>query len=575
MRRVAEADRGAAAGSLPTGRRGAPPQRHAVATMRRILLTACLLAACGDRGLTDGDSTPRDAVPPTLDVRAPGRGAIAGGQQSIEVRGRVTDDASGVARVQVNGRDAAVDAQGNFTVTLPLVPGLTLLHTTATDKAGNEQSDNRAVLGGTLVPVDTMVTDAFTARIDGASLALIGDVAAAALTKLDLGDAAAELNPIVDLPVPCLGARVDISRVAKGRVRMAITPVAGGLALDGELDDIAVGLHVAYDVGCDPGTGDITMTASAFKIAGTLGVTIGADGKVAIDTSAATTSFQGFNLETDVLPRAVTDFTEAPLGAALAAVVAAEVEQQVPALLERLIGGDTLVPVLDQELSITLRPTALALDAGGLAVTLDSRIYAPAETRPSLDGLPGKAFRMGLGDNAINQVLASLWGVGLLDRSFPVTDAGDYGGIGVLFDRVEISMRLPPVVSALPAGVHIAAGDVECTFYKAERVVTRLSMSAETTVTAAIRDNRLALTAGNPVVWLDVLSDGVSGANPFDTASVRQLGSFAAKNLVGLVADLVAKVPIPSVDGIAIANAQVTTAAGYLLVAGDLTTAAP
>src|SRR5205823_2850379 len=146
--------------------------------------------------------------------------------------------------------------------------------------------------------------------------------------------------------------------------------------------------------------------------------------------------------------------------------------------------------------------------------------------------------------------------------------------LGVLFDRVGLSMRLPPVVSALPGGVQIAAGDVECAFYKKGQVVTRLSMSAQTTLAAAIVGNKLSLTASDPVVWLDVLSDGVSGTNPLDYAIVRQLGSFAARNLVGFVTSLVGKLPIPSVDGIAIANAQVTTGGGgYLLVSGDLTPA--
>jgi hypothetical protein len=550
----------------------------------RLLLATLLVTGCADRGLTDKDTTPRDAVAPTLDVTAPGRGTILTGAMSVEVRGRVHDEASGVARVLVNDHDAPVDAQGNFKVTLPLTPGLNLLHTSATDKAGNEQSDTRAVLAGTLVSVDTMVKDAFTAHIDGSALGLIGDVVADALGGLDLGNATAALNPIVNIPVPCLGARVDITRFDKGKIKMNVVPVEGGLALDGEIDDIEVGLHVDYDLACDQGSGDVLMTATSFTISGVLALKLGADGKVAVDTSGTTSVFHGFNLETDVLPQGVTDFIENPVGAALGPIVAIVIQDQVPPLLEKLIGGETRVPVLDQELAITLRPTALSVDTGGLTVTLDSRIFVPgdngivflesAEQKPSLDGLPGMAIRMGLADNAINQVLASLWGVGLLDQTFNVTDAGNYAGIGVLFDRVELGMRLPPVVSAQAGGVKIAAGDVECTFYKGNDVVTRLSMSAETSLTAGIAGNKLSLTATDPVVWLDVLSDGVSGANPLDTSVVRQLGSFAAQNLVGFVTGLIGKLPIPSVDGVAIANAQVTTGGGgYLLVSGDLTPA--
>jgi hypothetical protein len=136
------------------------------------------------------------------------------------------------------------------------------------------------------------------------------------------------------------------------------------------------------------------------------------------------------------------------------------------------------------------------------------------------------------------------------------------------------------VVSALPngAGLEIAAGDVECHFIRVEpgqpvRTVTRLSLSVRATVSASVRDNRISLVAGEPVVHLDVLSDGVSGSNPLNQESVRQLGSFAAKNLMGFVSDAAAKVPIPAVEGMTIVDALVTTgeqAGGYLVVTGNV-----
>jgi len=58
-----------------------------------------------------------------------------------------------------------------------------------------------------------------------------------------------------------------------------------------------------------------------------------------------------------------------------------------------------------------------------------------------------------------------------------------------------------------------------------------------------------------------------------EAEAVRQLGSFAAKNLVGFVSDAAAKVPIPAVEGMTIVDAQVTTgeaAGGYLVVTGNV-----
>jgi hypothetical protein len=202
-------------------------------------------------------------------------------------------------------------------------------------------------------------------------------------------------------------------------------------------------------------------------------------------------------------------------------------------------------------------------------------------TRPAFAGGPAKSIRLGVADDAMNQMLASLWGAGIMDRSFDVAgQGGSVAALQSLFDRVELAMRLPPVVTALPngGGLRITVGDVECLFIRARpgepvKTVTRLSLSVEATVSASVADNHLALVAGEPTVYLDVLTDGVSGSNPLNQEVVKQLASFAAKNLVGLVSDAAAKVPIPAVEGMTIVDAQVSTgeaSGGYLVVSGNV-----
>jgi hypothetical protein len=200
--------------------------------------------------------------------------------------------------------------------------------------------------------------------------------------------------------------------------------------------------------------------------------------------------------------------------------------------------------------------------------------------RPTFAATAGQSIHIGIADDAINQILSSLWGAGILDQTFVVDAASNYAGVGVLFDRVEIALRLPPVVTAMPdgAGLEVAIGDVECHFIKARpgepvKTVTRLSMAAKTTVTATVKDSKVALVSGEPTVWLDVLSDGVSGSNPLNQESVRTLGSFAAKNLVGFVTDMVGELPIPAVEGMTIVDARATTGerdGGYLVVSGNV-----
>src|SRR6266571_4041030 len=120
------------------------------------------LAACSSQALPP-DSPIRDANPPTLEVRSPARGTMVSGQQLVVVAGKVSDDESGVQSVMVNDVATQLDADGSWKVTLPVAPGMNLLHTVAADKAGNKVTDTRAVMGGNLVRTDTPVQNAFSA----------------------------------------------------------------------------------------------------------------------------------------------------------------------------------------------------------------------------------------------------------------------------------------------------------------------------------------------------------------------------------------------------------------------------
>ncbi len=444
------------------------------------------------------------------------------------------------------------------------------------------------MLGGDLVPVESTVKDGFVVHLDATALRVGGQLAAKGLNGLDLTGLMKDLNPLVNIPVPCLGARVDINKMSKGPVTISLVPVEGGLAIDAEIADVEVGVSVQYSLACEAGTANAAVHARRFRISGILGVGIDADGKVLVDTTETEASFEGFRLDSAFLPDEVTDFIETPVGDTLAAVIADQVQKQIPPLLRELIGEDQTATVEGQYLHIGLVPTSLHFDTLGAKVVVDSRLYLEGspgavflsnpEARPTFAGLPAKSMRIGMADDALNQLLSSIWSAGIFDRTFDV-EAGDYAGQGVLFDRVELALRLPPVLTPLPGGggVRITLGDVECHFIRARpgepvKTVTRLSLSAETTVNVVVKDNRLSLTAGEPVVFLDFLTDGVTGHNPFNHASVQELGTFVAKNLLGYTSDLVSELPLPALEGMTIVDASVTTseARGYVVVSGSV-----
>src|SRR5215470_6321572 len=255
--------------------------------MRRASL-CIFLAACSTRGLTDGDTPPRDAVAPTLDVRTPLRGSIAAGASSIEVRGYASDDTA-VARVVVNDLPAQLAADGSFVSEVPAA-GLTFIHTEAFDAAGNRASDSRAVLAGAVAPIATPVPHAFHAHLDPAALALVGAVASQLLGDLDVGPIATALNPLVDLPIPCFSIRVDVTEARKGKVTVGLAADPDGLAVDAEVDALEVGLHVGYELACDGGEADVTLSAGAFHLTGILGLAVD-DGHVAMTADQTSARF--------------------------------------------------------------------------------------------------------------------------------------------------------------------------------------------------------------------------------------------------------------------------------------------
>jgi hypothetical protein len=124
----------------------------------------------------------------------------------------------------------------------------------------------------------------------------------------------------------------------------------------------------------------------------------------------------------------------------------------------------------------------------------------------------------------------------------------------------------------------VSVGDVEAAFIRNEdgqdKVVTRLSISVESAFNLAIEaGGKLKLTSSDPVVWIDILNEGVEGSNPFNKATFKELGSFAARQMIGVIAKTIEKTPLPAFQGTTIINGLVTTGeqyGGHLMVSGDL-----
>ena len=98
-----------------------------------------------------------DTVPPTLNLSSPADGLVTN-KAALVVNGVTNDATSSPVTVTVNGKAAAVDADGSFSVSLTLTEGRNDISVVATDSAGKSTTIARTVTLDTAAPVIGAVT---------------------------------------------------------------------------------------------------------------------------------------------------------------------------------------------------------------------------------------------------------------------------------------------------------------------------------------------------------------------------------------------------------------------------------
>lgn len=543
-------------------------------------LIGAALAACSDHPYEP--AVPAiDPVAPRVHIAAPARGTFAGDVATLVVRGTATDDAR-IAGVQVNQVDAVVAADGSWSATIPVAAGTQLIQAVATDGDGNTGKESRAVVVGPLQPIGAPVPQAITAAISAQAFAALGRGVAGYATAGQLADAIAPANPVIDAGggPDFLYVQGSITSAAVGAATtVALTPQPGGLALDVELDQPRVGMHLAYAAACLDGSRDITAAASHIAVTGTLTVRV-AGGGFAIALVDQRVQVTGFDVELGGVPGDVADLLH--LDAALGPLVATAVEKLVvPALNDALAGvnGVHTIDVLGTPVDVAVAPAQIGFDASGAILELDTVLRAHGDdASPGFvavaNQLPamatGSGFELAVADDAVNQLLGSYWAAGGLDRTFDLT-TGSYGALGQLYDRVELSAAVPPFVDASGSALSLTIGDLIATFRRGDAVATAVAVNAAVHVQVVTGTDGLPrLDVGSPTTYVDILDENVDGANELSTADFEAITSFALARVVAVGSGLVGTIPLPSIGGVAVRDVGIAARSGYLVVEGDI-----
>jgi hypothetical protein len=157
-----------------------------------------------------------------------------------------------------------------------------------------------------------------------------------------------------------------------------------------------------------------------------------------------------------------------------------------------------------------------------------------------------------------------------MEKAFDLT-TGSYGNIGQLYDRVELSAKLPPFVDASRGSLKLTIGDLVATFKRGAAIATEVAVNAEVELRVTTgADGKPRLDVGTPTTYVDVLDENVDGANALSNAQFEAIASFALSRVIAVGSGAVGAIPLPSFGGVAVRDVGIAEHSGYLVLQGNL-----
>lgn len=550
--------------------------------MRHTLFALIAVAACSDHPY-DPDGPAIDPNAPKIHITSPDRGSIAGDVHSITVTGTASDD-TGVASVTVNGAPATLAADGTWTATIPVVPGTNLIHAIATDAQSNTGKESRSVVAGPLSNLAMQVPNALTASLSAQTFDAIGRGAAGYIKTADLEAMIAPANPVIHAGDPngpdCLYGQAHITSMTIGDAAVTLAPQTGGLYLDAELSNVQIGMHLQWAVSCLNGSRDITVGASHISVSGNIAIGLTASKDFDIQFDNPNVSLQGFDLQLGGVPGEIVDLLH--IDTALGPVIGWATQKFVTPMINKSFAGlntTKTITVLKSQVDINIKPEKLDFSSQGAIIELDTSIRARGDSGkfvfvdnvvPAMDLSHG--FSLAVADDAANQALASMWSAKGLDDTIMLNN-GSYGDIGKLYDEVSIATMAPPFVDASnpQKGLVLTIGDLMTSFKNGAQTTTEAAFNAQVDLKVTTgSDGTLKFDVGQPTVYVDLLDEGVEGANQLSNAQFEAVTSFALARVISVGSASLGSIPLPAVGGVGVTDLAINPQTGYLVVAGDV-----
>jgi hypothetical protein len=546
-------------------------------TLALLSFTSLSLAACaGSKG---------DGAPPTLTVTSPDRGTTADGN-TVTVTGNVTG--SGVT-LTVNGQATPVMADGSFSADVTLTPGIEVIETDATDDGGDVARDVRAVMSGDLQPTTGYVTDAVGAHIGAGAFNVISQVAVNAVDALDVGSLARGMNPVYNNPGSCFGAVVNVTDAQFAGVTLDLTPQAGQVAVNAEVQGLDVWLDVPYTLACFDGDDSAYVHADSIQVSGGLGLWVDANGQIQASIDNPQVTVQGLNLDVGGLPDAIVNLFDGYITGMIQNTAVTMIQEKVPGQVETMLtdmAGKTFdLSLLGKNISMGITPASVDIDSNGAFIAIDTNMVVDGgqggvyvnDAEPLDASIMGDNSGLGLAlsDNAINQLFGGLWAAGALDLTVPADNGSP---IGLLFGgntrTVKISAKLPPTASMDPSGdLRLTVGDLMIEADDAQgNPQVQMALSMTTTLGATVTaDNHVQMQLGTPTAWAQIISQSPDLVVPLKDSDIEGMLPTLTHMASTMADNALAGVPLPSIMGVSLSDPQLSSHNGYVVVTTGLT----
>lgn len=523
--------------------------------------------------------------PPVLAVTSPIRSMVQGQAGRITVTGTAAPAARGgaaVTKVMVNNVEATLGADGSFTAAIDVAQGATLLETVATGADGASATDTRAIQAGQLRPVGTSIDRAITAALSADTFARISAAAGPLVKSVDMPALLAPLQPMVSLGDSLGNLKLSVTDLKLSDIKISLAPVAGGLSFSAEIDGLDVPARVDFAGTLVPdGSTTVDLVADQVTVSGTLDVTpAGMSGftTVLVDPMVHTT---GLRLVAPGLTGTILDLLNSALGSAIQTVVSKGAELAMGPLVNQALGalgGPQQLDLFGKKLDLQVAPSAVAFTATGAVVAMNLKaMLEGSEASPGFiytdNGSPtmdaAQGFQLGLADDLVNELLAELHALGVLNLSMPQS-AG-------MFDTAQIQLTMPPMISAASSDgqgggqMQLVLGDMFATFVNRGTPVAKAAINARVALKIAPAANgaAVALQLGTPEIKVNMLDDvanttGLAG-DDLAAATSAVLGA-----QIDSVTKLLVAIPVPSLAGLQLSNLSIGADDGYVMVSGEL-----